>query len=356
MADTKISVLTAGTPGAADTFPFQRGGTATFAASGSSLGAGTILLPYVAPGTSGNVLTSNGTAWTSAAAAGGGASTPPGRLTLESGVPVSTTDQSDKVTLYYTPYVGNQIMLYSGTAWETKTFAELSLDISAFTASKPYDIWVYNNSGTVTLDSTVWTNATTRATALAYQDGRLVKSGDATRLYLGTIYMDAASKCQLTFGMTPAANGSAPKCYIDNAYNKISQAFKSADSTDSWAYTTGAYRAKNNSDGNAFKFVVGNTKTARVNSVGAATNTSENISCYVGLGIDVSNANSAILNPTNQPTAGYPQVTNCNLGYNFAPGYHYIQEIEFGAANQTFLGDNGSASTSQTGAIYMIEY
>ena len=67
MADTKISVLTAGTPGAADTFPFQRGGTATFAASGSSLGAGTILLPYVAPGTSGNVLTSDGTGWTSAA-------------------------------------------------------------------------------------------------------------------------------------------------------------------------------------------------------------------------------------------------------------------------------------------------
>ena len=91
---------------------------------------------------------------------------PQGRLTLESGVPVSTTDQADKVTLYYTPYVGNKISLYDGvSAWSTVTFAELSLDISAYTASKPYDIWIYNNAGTATLDSTVWTNATTRATA-----------------------------------------------------------------------------------------------------------------------------------------------------------------------------------------------
>jgi hypothetical protein len=67
MDDAKISGLTAGTPTATDTFPFQRGGTANFSASGSSMGAGTILMPYVAPGTSGNVLTSNGTIWTSAA-------------------------------------------------------------------------------------------------------------------------------------------------------------------------------------------------------------------------------------------------------------------------------------------------
>jgi hypothetical protein len=66
MTDQQISAMTAGTPTATDTFPFQRGGMANYQASGSALGAGTILLPYVAPGTSGNVLTSNGTAWTSA--------------------------------------------------------------------------------------------------------------------------------------------------------------------------------------------------------------------------------------------------------------------------------------------------
>jgi hypothetical protein len=109
MPDSKISGLTAGTPGAADTFPFQRGGTANYSATPGAIGEGakpyfdTLYLattakaigsevdtgsndekyvtskaisdshnvPSVAPGTSGNVLTSNGTAWESAAPASG---------------------------------------------------------------------------------------------------------------------------------------------------------------------------------------------------------------------------------------------------------------------------------------------
>ena len=77
MPDSKISGLTAGTPGAADTFPFQRGGTANYSATPGAIGEGaktyfdTLYLALVAPGTSGNVLTSNGTAWESAAPASG---------------------------------------------------------------------------------------------------------------------------------------------------------------------------------------------------------------------------------------------------------------------------------------------
>jgi hypothetical protein len=119
-----------------------------------------------------------------------------GRLTLESGVPVSSADQSDKTTLYYTPCVGDTIALYDGASkWGLFTFAELSLDISGFTASKPYDIFVYDDSGSPTLEGLVWTNASTRATALAYQDGVLVKNGATTRRYVGTIYMAADAKC-----------------------------------------------------------------------------------------------------------------------------------------------------------------
>jgi hypothetical protein len=48
-------------------------GAATLTANNVLLGNGTSALQVVAPGTSGNVLTSNGTTWTSAAASGGGA-------------------------------------------------------------------------------------------------------------------------------------------------------------------------------------------------------------------------------------------------------------------------------------------
>jgi len=42
MVDTKISGLTAGTPGATDTFPFQRGGTANFSSTPQALGINTV--------------------------------------------------------------------------------------------------------------------------------------------------------------------------------------------------------------------------------------------------------------------------------------------------------------------------
>lgn len=136
-----------------------------------------------------------------------------GRLTLESGVPISTSAQSNKTTLYYTFYTGNKIGLYDGTSWHVRTFAELSIAVGAYTASKPYDIWVYDNAGTPALDSTVWTDATTRATALAYQDGVLVKSGAATRRYVGTIYIDSGQKCQDTVLLR----------YVYNYYNRINR-------------------------------------------------------------------------------------------------------------------------------------
>ena len=122
-----------------------------------------------------------------------------GRLTLESGAPVSSADQSGKTTLYYTPYKGNLIALYDGSKWNALVFEELSLSLAGLTANKNYDIWAYDNSGTVTLEALVWTNDSTRATALAYQDGVMVKSGAATRRYLGTIRINSSGgQCEDT--------------------------------------------------------------------------------------------------------------------------------------------------------------
>ncbi len=67
---TNVSLAT----GVTGTLPVAKGGTgaATIAANNVVLGNGTSAVQTVAPGTSGNVLTSDGTTWTSAAPAGGG--------------------------------------------------------------------------------------------------------------------------------------------------------------------------------------------------------------------------------------------------------------------------------------------
>ncbi len=55
-----------------------------------------------------------------------------GRLTLESGVPLSMSDQTAKTTVYYTPDVGNFISLYDPTlaAWIMVSFNETSIKLT----------------------------------------------------------------------------------------------------------------------------------------------------------------------------------------------------------------------------------
>ena len=104
------------------------------------------------------------------------------RLTLTSATPVTPADVTGATTIYCTPYKGNQIALYDGSSsWNTRTSAEFSLALGTLTSGKPYDVFCYDNAGTPTLEFLAWTNDTTRATALVYQDGVLVKSGATTR-------------------------------------------------------------------------------------------------------------------------------------------------------------------------------
>ena len=109
--------------------------------------------------------------------------TPGGRLTLESGVPISTSNQTAKSTLYYTPYVHDWVRLYDGTRPKLYQFTERDLTLT-MTSGKNYDVFLWDDSGTLKLDlSAAWTNDTTRADALAWQAGvGWVKSGAATQL------------------------------------------------------------------------------------------------------------------------------------------------------------------------------
>ena len=109
------------------------------------------------------------------------------RLSLTSGNPTDLANSSSSGTIYYVPYKGNAIQLYNGTQWEIFNLAQLSLTLTA-TSGKNYDVFVDYNSGTpVFVLGTVWTNDSTRAVALAYQNGRFVESGNPARLYVGTI-------------------------------------------------------------------------------------------------------------------------------------------------------------------------
>ena len=244
-----------------------------------------------------------------------------GRLTLESGVPVSTSNQAAKTTLYFTPFMGNLIGLYNGTdTWTVYAFTEKSLDISGYTANKNYDIWMYDNAGTPALDSTIWTNDTTRATALTTQDGIYVKTGATTRRYLGTIRITGTTgQCEYS------TTGTAPKLFVWNYYNRINRTMAVAETT-SHTYN-GAARKWNNSDtNNLLQYVIGVIEddasvvqiAARLNAGAAGT--------YAVVGLFVNNVlfdgtDSSwlgILGITTNQYLARPYIVIPSLGYSFS--------------------------------------
>ena len=167
-------------------------------------------------------------------------STCEGRLTLESGVAVSTTDQTAKTTVYFTPHIGTNISLYDSGDWDIFTFSELSLSISGYTADTNYDIFIYNNSGTLTLQSVAWTDDTNRATDIITLNGVYVLSGATTRRYLGTIR---------TTSSTGQCEDSEDRRFVWNYYNQTRRKMESklGSGTATHTYTTQIWRAYYNS-------------------------------------------------------------------------------------------------------------
>ena len=270
-----------------------------------------------------------------------------GRLTLTSGTPVTTSDVTAATTIYFTPYKGNQIGLYSGATWNLFAFSEISLSLSGYTADKNYDIWVYDNSGTVTLDSTVWTNDTTRATALTTQDGVYVKSGATTRRYVGTIRIT---------GTTGQTEDSVTKRFVWNHYNQEPRLLLKTVSTASWTYQTATYRQCNADTANQVDLVAGLSTQVWL-EFGIATESRADTTATASIGVDSTTASSAVVT-RNQYL--YSTLTNFErlhrasyIGYP-AVGRHYYAMLEQAVAasgNCTWYGNDSSRLASLYGSI-----
>lgn len=161
-----------------------------------------------------------------------------GRLTLVTANPEGTDVSNTNV--FYTPYVSNLISLHRGssggtTGWSTVTFTQKTLAVPNV-ANQMYDVFGYYDTGELVLEALAWTNDTTRATALAYQDGILVKTGDPTRRYLGSFRTTAVA------GQT---TDTSAQRFLWNMYNRVPRNLYATDTTASWTYNTATWRAAN---------------------------------------------------------------------------------------------------------------
>jgi len=270
----------------------------------------------------------------------GGASVCEARLTTETGVAISTSDRTAQATIYLTKFRGNRISVYAGGQWSVRALSsDLSLSLSGLTSGKPYDVFIYDNSGTLTLESLVWTNDTTRATALTTQDGVLVKSGDATRRYLGTFYANA----------TGQTADSLTSRYLWNYYNRVERPMRRLESTNNWGYETNTWRQANGSSSNQLNFIAGVAEDMVECQVACMlTGSSANTATGGGVGIGLSSTSAlatGVLRTTNTAKdTEEPVPMTASLRTFPAVGRNYLAWLEYGVTDGVFIGDTSGVS------------
>lgn len=209
--------------------------------------------------------TSSTAVWTAvnASAATPAVPTPQGRLTPRSAEPVLATDVSGANSIYYEPYVGNLVPIYNGASMTPTEFSALPLVLaSQHVASTIYDVFVFSNSGVLTLvTGPAWSVSTAGSgargtgastTQLTRVKGLWVnavsmtaRNGSTTYTvganlgtYVGSIFIDGSAgavSCHLSFGQSR-------KWGVWNAYNRVPVQLKVGDATGSWTNTPTSWR------------------------------------------------------------------------------------------------------------------
>jgi hypothetical protein len=203
---------------------------------------------------------------------------PHGRLTPTSGTPVISSGVSAGTSVFYTPYVGNLVPIYNGSTMIPTVFSELTLSlVSSHAANTIYDVFVFSNSGVLTLvTGPAWTTSTAgsgargtgastteltrvhglwvNAVSMTARNGATTYSvGANLATYVGSIFIDAAAGQVSCL----SAYGQSRKWGVWNAYNRKPVVMKVGDSGTSWTDAPLTWRQSQGDTGNTIALFSG---------------------------------------------------------------------------------------------------
>jgi hypothetical protein len=277
-----------------------------------------------------------------------------GRLTLTSGLPVTVSDVTAATTIYFAPYRGNWVSLYNGTQWVRRNFSQISVAVPASTSTN-YDIFLYDNAGTVALElSAAWTSDSaifasgTYTTTRPTQDGIPVKSTngtaiDATRRYLGSFR---------TTGVSGQTESSVAKRYLQNYYNRKRLPLHVIESTNSWTYNTLTWRQARATTSNQVEVVTGFAEDPITLNARAFAISSSAVGFAVAVGEDSTTtpASGQLIIPGGGYVTPGNFNSNCHSSLTKVPalGYHKYVWLETANATgtTTFYSNSNDPQTS----------
>jgi hypothetical protein len=269
-------------------------------------------------------------------------------------------------SLYYTPYTGNAVPVpVSAGVFKPMAFSEISLALDSTTtdsgyqaAGNLYDIFLYNNSGTLVVGTgPAWSSATTRGTGggttqIQMVDGLWVNTNSVTlrlgtgssntvsvaaqmALYLRTMYATANGQTEMQFNPTAVSGGSSNVLGLYNAYDRCRVYSKCLDSAGPWTYSsTYVWRPADNSSANRITWVDGLAQSVVEASYFAAISASGSNDGRIGVSFDSASA--------------APNIIAFNVGATWTSlrtedslqslGLHYAQAMEMANGTVQFYG------------------
>jgi len=315
------------------------------------------------------------------AASGGGSTSsgslvpPQGYLNLigqASGDVIQTGDVVGAVTVYYSPFVGNQIPIFNGSAFVNTTFSELTttLTASGSTSNTIQDECVFSNNGVPTLVAgPSWSNVS------AGSGSRGSGAGSAQIIRLQGIWVNAnsyiaynglssytipANQCTMVGSLSIDASAgqvSAYKTYgqsrkwgVWNFYNRQQITMIGGDNTATWSYTPNTVRAANGNSANSITIFTGlSEEPFDLNTtafVGGSIGNSQTAAGQVGIGYNsttvLSGKNGITVFSNGAGTAGNTFNNSIAGSYKAAPaiGINVITALEngLGATVSTWNG------------------
>jgi len=268
-----------------------------------------------------------------------------GRLTLLTGDPAPAADQVGKGTIYFTPYKGDTIALFDGSAWEIMTFTEISIALAGLTSGKNYDIFAYDNAGVLTLElGPAWTNDTTRSGpgALMLQDGVRVLAADPTRRFLGTFRATAAGTTE----------DSKRKRFLINYYNRVARGlftcpgYVDDGATTFWSSGAAVWAEANSGVDSKVEFLSTGEDAYPYTANTTAYNTGVGGIVFFGIGRDSgTDARDAAF--ASSVAAGAYVCLSLSNNWQPSEGYHFLDMLANAAAGGT---NNYAADTGPLGS------
>lgn len=281
------------------------------------------------------------------------------RLSAVNTAAVPTSDQSSVTTLYLVPYTGRSVTVINSENIPVTQYignSTISLSLSG-KAVGMYDVFVYDSDGmagigtgsdtSLALEMLAWTNTTTRATSIVYDSiggaGFLVKNGDNTRRFVGSVYISS----------TGTTKDTAAERYIYNYNNRVLRDMVKTQTGTSWTYSTKTWRQMNNGTGaTQVSFVTGIAEDAVSCQATAFFSASAiNRQAYIGIGLDSTSTNAAAT-LTGSLNINNSSPMSIHAFYNAQPGVglHTLYPLEAGSgtATTTFYG-SGNDSFSVPG-------